>query len=83
MPEKLAGLRQEHAAEVGRHDATLASVEELDAGSSFELLDAARERRLGEVLGARGAGEAAFFGQGARVPEQPKVEIHARMLSNA
>ena len=75
-------MREKHPAEVGGLDPALVAVEELDAGPALQLLDASCQRRLREVLAARGAGEAAFLGQGAGVTEQAKVEVHAWMLSN-
>jgi hypothetical protein len=47
----------------------------------LEHLDAARQRRLGQVQRARRAGEAAFLGERARVPQLPQVEVHAWSVS--
>ncbi len=75
-------MQEEHAAEVGRLDPPLVAVEELDAGAPLQLLDAAGERRLRQVQVARRVREAAFLGEGPRVPQQPEIEVHKGMLSN-
>jgi hypothetical protein len=79
--EQLARLGDEDAAEVGRLDAVRPTVEQLDAGATLELLDAARQRRLRQVQRARRAREASFLRERPGVPQEPEVEVHARMLS--
>jgi hypothetical protein len=73
-------MRQEHAAEVGWLNPFLVAVEEIEADSAFQLLDAAGERWLSQVQSARGTREATCFSEGPRMLEQPEIEVHAAML---
>jgi len=70
------GVDQEPAAGVGQVDAAVGAVEQLGAQLAFQLGDAHRKRRLGDIGLGRRPGEVAGLDHGQEIADQ--IAVHDR-----
>ena len=73
-----SGVSKQESPHVGGLDAGRPAVEQRRTDLGLQRLDAARQRRLGDVRRSRGAAEVAVLGDGHEVPEA--VQVHRTIM---
>jgi hypothetical protein len=74
--DQAPGVLQQYLALLGRCQVLATTVNQLAAGTVFQGLDAATERRLRQVHGQRRRDKTALFGKGNEVAKLAQIDMH-------
>jgi len=74
--QQFAGAQQQQLPGIGRFDALRSAVEQNRSDCTFEILHAARQRRLRNSQCHSGTGEISMFGERQCVTQQAKADVH-------